>query len=504
MNKEVDSIIQQLSPNERAIIPYLHFNDVAKISEHSKLDETSIKRSLEYLANKNLVEIKMTFRKLVSLGDNGVLYLKHELPERRLLNALASEKDKKATLKESKEKSKLSDNEFSIALGVLKSKALITMSENVISLTAKEYEIGKKFPEEKFLEILPIEFEKLAEEQKYALDKLKSRKDIVRTEEIREIGYIITDLGKELLKQTEKIKEAAHLIETLTPEMIRSESWKGKQFRHYDITSKVPSVVGGKRQHYYGFLQEVRENLTSLGFEEAQGPLVESSFFNCDALFMPQDHPARGIHDLYFVKGTADLSKYKKIISEIKKVHENGGKTGSEGWKVPFSEKLSSELILRSQGTAISARILSSNPKIPGKYFAMARVYRPDIIDASHHTEFNQLEGIVIDKSLNFRNLLGLLKKFAEKMTGSKKIKFLPGYYPFTEPSVDCYVYHEKLKKWMELGGAGIFRPEVTLPLGIKDKVLAWGLGIDRFYMIRENITDIRQLFSTNLEVLRS
>jgi phenylalanyl-tRNA synthetase alpha chain len=232
--------------------------------------------------------------------------------------------------------------------------------------------------------------------------------------------------------------------------------------------------------------------------------MVELSLFNSDALFMPQDHPARGIHDLYFIKPEyGNLSKYKTILKNIKETHENGWKTGSEGWKIKFSEKESSRLVLRSQGTAISARILANKPKIPGKYFAIARCFRPDIIDASHLAEFNQMEGIVIDKSVNFKNLLGMLKVFAEKMTGSKKIKFLPAYFPFTEPSVEMHVYHDKLKKWIELGGAGIFRPELAIPMGIKEPVLAWGIGIDRLYMIKENIHDIRQLFSTNLKYLR-
>jgi phenylalanyl-tRNA synthetase alpha chain len=289
----------------------------------------------------------------------------------------------------------------------------------------------------------------------------------------------------------------------LTPEILRNQAWKGKQFRHYDIESNVPAICGGKRQPYADFLNEVRENLIALGFEESKGPLVETNFFNADALFMPQNHPARGIHDLYFVKNRqGSLAEYKKIVSAVKKMHEQGGQ-GSEGWKVPFSEKESEKLVLRSQGTAVSARILAGKPKIPGKYFSIARCFRPDVADASHLTEFNQLEGIIIDKSVNFKQLLGLLKMFAEKIANTKKVKFLPGYFPFTEPSVEGYLYHEKLGKWIEVLPAGIFRPELTYALGIKEPVIAWGIGIDRLYMIKENIADIRQLFSTDLEWLR-
>jgi phenylalanyl-tRNA synthetase alpha chain len=494
-----EEIILSLSPMERAILPYLS-SSIEKIGEHTKLDRTSVERALNFLANKGIITLKLKEGVQIKLGDNGTLYLKQELPERRLLNLLSTHAS--LSLKEAKEKSGLSENEFAIALGILKRKALISLSAENTILGASKEEAAKKMPEEKFLESLPLDIEKLEAEQKFALEHLKNRKDIIRIEKTKEPKWQISDFGKKIIQNAEKFKP--HLIEQLTPEILVRKAWHNKEFRRYDLTSRVPKINGGKRQPYLEFLQEVREQLLALGFEEAKGPLVELSFFNSDALFMPQDHPARGIHSVYFTKPQyGSLSKYNSILKNVKETHENGWKTGSEGWGTPFSEKEASRLVLRSQGTAISARILCNKPKIPGKYFAIARCFRPDIIDSSHHTEFNQLEGIVIDKNVNFKNLLGMLKTFAERITGSKKIKFLPAYFPFTEPSVEGYIWHEKLKKWLEVLPAGIFRPELTLPLGIKEKVLAWGIGIDRLYMIRENINDIRQLFSQNLEYLR-
>jgi phenylalanyl-tRNA synthetase alpha chain len=496
-----DDLILTLSPIERAIIPYLS-QDIDKIVENSKLDRTTVERALTFLENKEIIKLQSSEVMQVSLGDNGAIYLKQELPERRLLNALSSS-SKSISLKEATEKSGLSENEFKIALGVLKRKTLIKLSKDGIGLEASKDEVSKKMFEEKFLESLPINLDKLEPEQKFALEQLKSRKDVIRIEKLKQLKWQITEVGKRIVSNGDKLK--LNLIEQLTPDIIMKGTWKGKEFRRYDIHSKIPKISGGRRQPYLEFLQEVREQLIALGFAESTGPIVELSFFNSDALFMPQDHPARGIHDLYFTKPEyGSLSKYKTILKNIKETQENGWKTGSEGWNTKFSEKESSRLVLRSQGTAISARILANKPKIPGKYFAIARCFRPDIIDASHLAEFNQMEGIVLDKSVNFKNLLGMLKVFAEKMTGSKKVKFLPSYFPFTEPSVEMYIYHEKLKKWIEMGGAGIFRPELTIPMGIKEPVLAWGMGIDRLYMIRENIHDIRQLFSTNLKYLRA
>lgn len=502
--EEVEGLIELLSPIEREVLPYLKLKSESKIIRESKFDAAKVKRALAYLDNKGIIKLKFTPKSIVAIGENGTLYLKNELPERRLLNALASAK-KELSFKDAKEKAKLNDNEFSVALGMLKKKAFMDVREGNLSLRASPQDAAKKFIEEKLLSELPLDLSTLSPEYQFALNNLKSRKDIVRVEEVKESSYEITPLGSKVLAGFDKVKASiGSTVEALTPEMLSSGSWKGKKFRHYDIKTKVPMICGGKKHPYHEFLKEVRENLISLGFEEASGPLVELSFFNSDALFMPQDHPARGIHDLYFAKPQfGDLRRYAQILKNVKQTHETGGNTGSEGWKVPFSEKESSRLVLRSQGTAVSARILASGPKVPGKYFSIARCYRPDIVDASHNTEFNQLEGIVIDKNVNFSQLLGLLKMFAKKITGTDKVKFLPSYFPFTEPSVEGYLYHEELGKWIEVLPAGIFRPELTAPLGIKEKVLAWGLGIDRLYMIKENIKDIREIFTTDLGVLR-
>ena len=498
MNKNKEEIILSLSPIERKLLPFLEANKFNELAEKSGLDETTIKRALQFLANKGLVTLKKESKKIVDIDVNGVLYKKNGFPERRLISII-SEKAPIA-LKDAKIQSNLSENEFTIALGVLKEKDLIKIEAGKIIFTKSKEELIKKFPEEKFLEILPAPPENLKEHQEI-IEKLKKRKNIILIEEKETTSFEITSECKELIKNLQTFKQ--DLIEQLTPDLIQTKKWKGKKFRIYDISVKAPIIFGGKKHPYLKFLNDTRQELLSLGFEESQGLLVESNFFNCDALFMPQNHPARGIHDLYFVQGKADLKKYLKIFSQVKKTHENGWKTKSEGWKYKFSSEESAKLVLRSQGTAISSRILANKPKIPGKYFAIARTFRPDIIDASHLPEFNQLEGIVIDKNINFKHLLGLLKLFAEKIAKTNKIKFVPSYFPFTEPSVELQAFFNG--KWLELGGAGIFRPEVTLPLGLDPdiKVIAWGIGIDRLFMIKENISDIRELFSQDINFLR-
>ena len=160
-------------------------------------------------------------------------------------------------------------------------------------------------------------------------------------------------------------------------------------------------------------------------------------------------------------------------------------------------------MILRAHGTALSVRtLLSKDLEIPGKYFAIARCFRPDVVDKTHLSEFNQVEGIIVDKDLTLRDLLGILEKFAIDIAGADKARFVPDYFPFTEQSVELHAY-KKGFGWIEFGGSGIFRPEVTLPLGIKVPVIAWGLGIDRLFMMKARIEEIRHIFSQDLDWIR-
>ncbi len=502
MEKEIKEILDELSSIEKKALPFMNLKSLEEIHEKSQIPKGNIHKAIQLFSLKKIINLKTTSEKSISLDVNGIEYKKKGLPERRLLDLLL---EKSLKLEEAKKLSGLSDNEFTIALGTLKRKNLISLDKGQIAIIVSREETIKKFPEEKFLESLPLSLENLNEEQKLVYGQLKLRKNIVFLDEQKSSTFELTELGKKIL---ENIDKAADSIDQLTPEIIKDEKWKNKKFRAYNLEIKPSQISGGKRQPYLKFLEEVKNSLISLGFEEASGPIVESSFFNCDALFMPQNHPARGIHDLYMLNekyGKADLRKYSEQVRHVGKTHSFGWKTGSDGWNYKFSEEETGKLLLRSQGTAISARILANKKKlkIPGKYFSIARCFRPDIVDSSHLPEFNQLEGIVIDKNVNLKHLLGLLKLFAEKIAKTKQIKLVPSYFPFTEPSVELQAMFNG--KWLELGGAGIFRQEVTLPLGLdKDtKVLAWGLGIDRLFMIKENISDIRELFSQDLNFLR-
>jgi len=408
------------------------------------------------------------------LTKEGEKYLKKGLPERRLI-----EKVRKGPI-ELEEAKRMEDS--SIAILWAKKNGWIKISKRFLELT----EIGEK----------ALETENMVEKG---------------LREVSERGTSSENVIEILLKRKliEKVKEKEVLIgkeiAQLTPEIIISKAWERIPFKEYDVRAPAPPVYPGKKQLYRAFLDDVKRELIAMGFQEMEGPLVELSFFNMDALFTPQDHPARGIHDVYFIKKPkyGNVKNYSKFVKAVKKAHVEGI-NGSKGWGGQFSEKESARLVLRSHGTALSARtLIRKDLKIPGAYFAVARCFRPEKLDSTHLMEFNQLEGIMINENVNFRNLLGLLKEFAKIITGSNKIRFRPAYFPFTEPSVEGHIWHEGLEKWIEILPAGIFRPELTKPLGIDVPVLAWGLGADRLFMIKEGITDMRQLFSHDLKFLR-
>ena len=454
------------------------------------------------LETSGLVKVDETKRTKLELNDDGREYAENGLPERRLVKILQSmggRTSKEAVLRAAS----LDANISVIALGWLSRKRWATIEKETQQLRL----LGEpsEGSDEKLLALLKeggaIVVDGLSDELRKAAETLKGRKIAeVRVEAERHLE--LTEAGKDLVNKGIKVTTE---VSELAPELIVSGRWKETKLRAYDIRAPVASAWPGKKHPYLRFLDELKRRLAAYGFKEMTGPNVELSFFNCDALFMPQDHPAREIHDTYFIKDPyhGNLDSYGKFLENIKKTHEDGWKTGSMGWGYKFSKFEAARLLLRSKTTAASARtLISRNLEVPGKYFAVARCFRPDVIDKTHLTEFNQVEGIIVGEDLNLMNLLGVLEKFAVDVAGADKVRYRPDYFPFTEPSVELNAYKEGYG-WIEFGGSGIFRPELTLPLGVKVPVLAWGLGVDRLFMMKAGIDDIRYIFTQDLDWLR-
>lgn len=316
------------------------------------------------------------------------------------------------------------------------------------------------------------------------------------------VSYRLTPAGVALRGAVQEAGLTGEEVGQLTPEMLRDGSWKDLNFREYAVTAPPSRLLPGRRNAYVEYLDSVKDKLVSLGFQQFDGPLVETEFWNSDALFMPQFHSARDIHDVYYVKEPAHAREIEEpYLSRVAQTHEDGWETGSRGWGYGFDRDFTRRLILRSQGTVMSAKTLH-RAEIPGKYFGVLRCFRYDQVDATHLSDFYQTEGIVLGDDVNLRSLLGMLRMFAEELAGATDVRYVPGYFPFTEPSVEVHIKHPKLG-WFELGGSGIFRPEVTRPMGIDVPVLAWGLGIDRMALMHLGLNDLRELFSPDIENVR-
>jgi phenylalanyl-tRNA synthetase alpha chain len=504
---QIESSLHRL---ERAVLPMLgKLSSVSELVEHTGLQEVEVMRALQWLQNKKVVKISEESQQIISLGENGRHYAKDLLPEAKFLETINS---KPLSLPEIKRASNLSEEEVGASIGVLMRnkaiKSVIFAGQKAFEITSEGKElVSKGFPSQKFLTEydFPIEISGLSKEEKDVVSNLIKRKGILKEDVSKNRTAKLTDLGKILSKKL-KTGGKNDFVDRLTPKMLSSGEWRKLSFRSYDLSAPSPRIFFGKAQPYREFLEEVRETFVSLGFEEMSGPIVESEFWNMDALFMPQFHSARDIHDAYYIKEPSHTTNLpKELLRKVKAAHENGFGTGSKGWRYSFSEEKTARMIMRSQTTACSARKLADKSlKVPGKYFSIGRCFRYDVIDAKHLADFNQVEGIVIEKGINLKHLIGLLKLFAKEFCSTDKIRVVPSYFPFTEPSASLYAKHPELG-WIELAGAGMFRPEMTRPLtGGSDPVIAWGIGIDRIAMFRLGLNDIRELFSHDLRFLRN
>ena len=326
-------------------------------------------------------------------------------------------------------------------------------------------------------------------------------KDIVKrglaiVEEHIKWNITITEEGKKVAAAGLDLREE---VGTLTRDQILSGEWKNLNLRKYDVSKLPKRIYGGRVHPNQQILDEIRDLLFEMGFTEFHGSIVQNSFWNFDALYQPQDHPAREMQDTFHLKEELPLPEGWEAIRDI---HMNGGNTGSTGWGGEWNPEISKKCVLRTHSTSLSIQHLAKNPNPPLKAFSISRVYRRETIDPTHLPEFEQLEGIVMDEGLNFGHLLGFFKEFFGRM-GFEEVRFRPGYFPYTEPSVEPEVWVDGLG-WVELGGAGIFRPEVTAPWGIKCPVLAWGLGVSRVSMLRMGLKDLRQLYKSDIDWIRN
>ena len=501
---EIEKIISTLHPLERKVLPILkETRSFEKIAEKTRLQKVEVMRALQWLQNKKLIRINQKLQEQINLDENGLKYKKSGLPEKTFLESIKN----KTSLENISNKAGLSREEIGICLGVLRSKAAIEISKEeglqiTITDTGKKL-LQKGFPEEIFLKkYFPISTTELKHEDKLIFENLKKRKRLVKVNIIKIINAEPTEMGKKVIGHGIKEK---NIIDRLTSDIIKSGTWKNKKLRSYDVKINVPNISGGKIHFVNQAIQYIKRIWLDMGFREMTGNLVQTSFWDLDALFVPQDHPARDMQDTFYIKDPKYGKLPKELAKKVKETHENGWTTGSRGWRYKWSESLAKENLLRTHTTVLSAQAIARLRKedLPAKFFSVGKVFRNETLSWKSLFEFIQVEGIVVDPDANFMHLKGYLKEFFAKM-GFPGVRIRPAHFPYTEPSAEVDVWHPVKKQWVELGGSGIFRPEVVKPLLGQDiPVLAWGLGMERTIMDYYAIKDVRDVYKNDLKQLK-
>ena len=434
-----------------------------QLAHETKLSMDQIRRGVEWLRQKSLADVRDSTSISYSLGKNGLDALKNGLPERRLVNLV---KDGPKTFDEVR--SSLQGPDFNAAIAHAKKNDWI----NIEKTDTGSKILLKQEPTESQDEHVISLIDKSQKPRPDLVKSLMERPDFIIQHEEKTKTVSLTETGKNI--DLEKLDSGA-----------------------IDVEADVPHVHAARIHPLKDTINEIRETFVHLGFTEILGNLSQSSFWNFDALFTPQDHPARELQDTFYLK---DLNaKQLATPTQIKNV-SNAHK---KGWRYYWDIQEARKMVLRTHTTCVTIKYLADKKPDEARIFSLGRVFRNEKLSFKHLAEFNQVEGIVVGKHITLRDLMGIQKEFYRKI-GLTKVKFWPTFFPYTEPSLQSMVYNEKLGKWIELFGMGIFRPEVTKPLGITKPVLAWGGGIERIAMLKFGLDDVREFYNNNLSWLRT
>ncbi|NYZ79310.1 phenylalanine--tRNA ligase subunit alpha [Candidatus Micrarchaeota archaeon] len=460
--------------------------NLEELASDTNLNRDSATRAGYWLKEKAAVEIRESITQSYELGEEGKKFLESGFPEFNLVKKL----------KQGKSLGELTDEEKRIGLPWAKRNGWVSIEGGKAVVSREGEKILHEGQEEEKLLRKISKGEAPGREHSPVIKALLGRGDVLRSVESKQLSFSITTKGEKLAEEAGAEKD----VNVLTKEDLATGKWKELKLREYNIDSPVGKIFPGKKHPLRKVMNKIRKIFIELGFEEMEDRLVESSFWNFDALFQPQDHPARDLMDTFYLSSPEKIPLPKdEVVERVKKVHE-------EKWKYKWSREVAEQAVLRTHDTAISPQYLlkvrKGERKAPAKFFTVGRVYRNEATDFKHLSEFCQVGGIIVYEDATFRDLLGLLKEFYRKL-GFGKIRFSPSYFPYTEPSLEVEVYYEEKRQWLELGGAGVFRPEVCLPTWGKYPVLAWGLSLERPTMLMMGIKDIRQLYRNDVSWLR-
>jgi len=488
------------------LVPAKQFKAVHDLVNETGLDNPMVMGSLTYGESEGWLTIQEQQREELVPAEGANEILQQGLPERQILPLLAEKNSiSMQELAQITKEKNIPMNEI-IKWGgqrgwFMKNKGELAITEAgrraLQGADADEQALELALHSEKFY--LDTLIEKNIDEQR--VKELLAKRPALAKIKSRTIRLIeLTPTGRELLSGDIRVVREQN---QLTSDDIASGEWKNIRLRHYDVTLPAERIYPVKIHLMQKIIQETRTAFLEMGFTEIISPQVESAFWDFDALFQPQDHPARDMQDTFYLERPkiAQLPP-EAVVKRVQLTHENGWETGSTGWGYQWDRRRAQQVVLRTHTTATTIRALAANPNPPRRVFCVGKVYRNEAISYKHLPEFFQVDGIVIDEQANLATLLGTLKEFYRKM-GFSRVKFKPAFFPYTEPSAEAFFYMESKKTWIELGGSGVFRPEVTRPFGCQVPVLAWGLGLDRLAMLRYGFNDIRELYWSDLDKLK-
>jgi phenylalanyl-tRNA synthetase alpha chain len=446
-----------------------------------KIDQ--LRRGIERLKLKGCIHVREFSKTIISLGSNGLEAIDKGMPERRLINALkAGYKD----LKSIKKSGLLDGRDLEAAVNKAKiqnrwiKQSTAEAGDRIFILNESADQTSQ---EEKLIERISkqsIQISDLSQEELNALNLLRKRPNFVNEINHKDIQLEVTPLGLQVYDRTDLLPKLSSKLNDIP----------------IDVISRVSSAYPGRTHPLTDLIEEIKEIFVSLGFTEIEGETIQPAFWNFDALFIPQDHPAREMQDTFYLK---DMKRIDTARSQqIQGVSQTHNKWWNYTWDLAKSERL----VLRTHTTPVTLRYLADNGTENARIFSIGKVFRNEKMSYKHLVEFSQVEGVVTGSNVSLTDLMGLQTEFYKKL-GIKRVKFWPTYFPYTEPSLQSMIFNDNLDRWVELFGMGIFRPQVTEPLGIINPVLAWGGGIERIAMLRFGLNDVREIYNNKLDWLR-
>ncbi len=451
-----------------------------ELTESTGLSLDRIRRGVEWLRLKDLAYIHESRSHTARLDINGIDALENGLPERRLLNMLAGGPQ---SLRSAKERV---GPPFGAAMGTARKNGWITTertrdesdaasSDGKLLLHLATGPVPERLPGEATLEELG--------ERSLPVEALDADDLMVLSERPK---FVIFEA---LVQKTITLTD-----EAMSTDADDAAAGAGGAI---DVEAAVPRALGGRTHPLKDVINEIREIFVTMGFAETSGNVVQSCFWNFDALMTPQDHPSREMQDTFYLDGLeTDESVEPGHLRLV-------GDTHSDVWRQPWNIDESRRMVLRTHTTCVTLRYLAEHQDMEQcRVFSLGKVFRNEKTSYKHLAEFTQVEGVVREKGATIRDLMGIQEEFYRRL-GLARVRFWPTFFPYTEPSFQSMVYNERLGKWMELFGMGIFHPFVTACLKDTTPVLAWGGGVERIAMIKYGIDDVREFYANNIGWLR-